>query len=191
MRHLRGARTPFQELTTDILASGATITDFDPGQEDRIELNVISTHLDEDDFFREAPGPTPRFIGESTDIGVDEVGYSTVERSDGSVDTVITYRFLATGSQRLRRGARLPHRARGLRRRAHPRLVHHPLTFTRSSGRAESRTRPWPAASEGERLLGIQVMPLILGIDCAAARPRRVRAGSSCNPRRPSGTRWT
>ena len=89
---------PISGFTADILASGATITDFDPGQEDRIELNVISTHLDEDDFFREAPGPTPRFIGESTEIGVDDVGYSTVERADGSVDTVITYRFLATGS---------------------------------------------------------------------------------------------
>jgi Ca2+-binding RTX toxin-like protein len=88
----------FSGATTDILVSGATITDFDPGQEDRIELNVVSTHLDEDDFFREAPGPTPNFIGESTDIGLDQVGYSTVRRSDGSVDTVITYRFLATGT---------------------------------------------------------------------------------------------
>jgi Ca2+-binding RTX toxin-like protein len=81
-------------FTTDILASGATITDFAPGQGDRIELNVISTHLD--DWFLPAPGPTPTFLGESADIDVDEVGYSTVERSDGSVDTVVTYRFLAT-----------------------------------------------------------------------------------------------
>jgi Ca2+-binding RTX toxin-like protein len=81
-------------FTTDILASGATITDFNPGQGDRIELNVISTHLN--DIYLPAPGPTPTFIGESPDIDVDEVGYSTVERSDGSVDTVVTYRFLAT-----------------------------------------------------------------------------------------------
>ena len=36
----------------------------------------------------------------ATDIDVDEVGYSTVERSDGSIDTIITYRFLATSTDR-------------------------------------------------------------------------------------------
>ena len=96
----RGTRTTLELEPIDIRAPRATITDFAPGQGDRIELNIISTRLDDDRARGRCRGQRQLSSARATDIDVDEVGYSTVQRSDGSIDTIITYRFLATISAR-------------------------------------------------------------------------------------------
>jgi len=85
-------------LPRDLIASTATITDFDPWEGDRIELRIVATHcyFDDGGNLEMTKGPAPTFVGANADVDVDEIGYTTVERSDGSIDTVIAYRFLAT-----------------------------------------------------------------------------------------------
>lgn len=73
-------------------AATVTITDFDPSAGDRIHFRMGATSFDDND--EPIKGPIPAFVGRTNDVGLDEVGYTTVRQSDGTTDTVITHRYL-------------------------------------------------------------------------------------------------
>jgi len=84
--------TAYPAYTVDLAAATVTITDFDPGSGDRIELRVGTTSYDEN--FKPVRGNVPDFVGRTARVDIDEVGYSTLQRADGSTDTIITHHYL-------------------------------------------------------------------------------------------------
>lgn len=68
-----------------------TVADFDPTEGDRIDFRVIATGVD--DSFQKTKRPAPTYVGETADVGIDEVGYTHVTNAEGGTDTVISYRF--------------------------------------------------------------------------------------------------